>query len=107
MWVALLGDPTAAQRQRVPWGKEPQRNGRAFAAGGSEGYGACGDEDLVAPALFPAFLLPQVIPPRLLRLALLSGDLLPLGLLLLPLELDGLLGPGARPGGPGAAPSWG
>ena len=55
----------------------------------------------MAPALFPAFLLPQVKPTRLLRLALLTGDLLPLGLLLLPLELDGLLGPCARPGGAG------
>ncbi len=26
------------------WGEEPQHNERAFAPGGSEGYGACGDE---------------------------------------------------------------
>lgn len=60
----------------------------------------------MAPALFPAFLLPQVKPTRLLRLALLTGDLLPLGLLLLPLELDGLLGRVPVPAGRVAWRAW-
>lgn len=32
-----------AQRQRVAWEKETQRNERAFGIAGSEGYGVCGD----------------------------------------------------------------
>lgn len=36
--------PIKAQRQRALWGEEGQRNARAFATSGSEGYGACPDK---------------------------------------------------------------
>ena len=37
-------DPRRNPAKRLRWGEEEQRNERAFAAGGSEGYGACSDE---------------------------------------------------------------
>ena len=38
-----MGSPREPSEERVAWGKEEQRNERAFAKGGSEGYGACSD----------------------------------------------------------------
>ncbi len=47
-WITLrlfaLWGPRRNPAQRFRWGEEPQRNERAFASGGSEGYAACGDE---------------------------------------------------------------
>ena len=42
----VIGVPAEAQRRqpRVRWGESEQRNERAFAVGGSEGYEACDDE---------------------------------------------------------------
>ena len=37
-----MGPPQS--RSLALWGEEVQRNERAFAIGGSEGYGACADE---------------------------------------------------------------
>ena len=40
----LTGGAHRSPAERVRWGEEGQRNERAFAAGGSEGYAACPDD---------------------------------------------------------------
>ena len=41
----LKWGPHKSPAKRVSWGEEGQRNDRAFAIGGSEGYEACPDDE--------------------------------------------------------------